>query len=142
MSTSTHPVPGRWSAFAPTAFAACASALVLMLAGCATRTDDGLSANPPFAEGWKESSRPLYYDGPGLSAGTTAWKVPATLPRGTYQVIQRDGDRARVVDGYRFEVDAAPFKEIKLLLPMPTNNVEALDVKYLVSQAAPGTAKP
>lgn len=122
------------------AIAACA--LLTGLVGCATApTDDGLSANPPFLPGWQESARPLFYSGPGVAPGTTAWMVPMTLPRGTYQVIQRNGDRARVVDGQRFEVDLSPYKEIKLMMPMGQGNLEALDVKYLAS-VAPAKKSP
>lgn len=118
------------------------AAVVLLtgLAGCASGPGgDGLSANPPLLPGWQDNARPLFYGGPGVSPGTTAWTVPMTLPRGTYVVIQRDGDRARVVDGQRFEMDGAIYKEIKLMLPMGQGNVEALDIKYLASTAP---AKP
>jgi hypothetical protein len=120
------------------------AALVLFaaLAGCAsTARDDGLSANPPLLPGWQENARPLFYGGPGVSPGTQAWLVPQTLPRGTYVVIQRDGSRARIVDGQRFEVDGSIFKEIRLMLPMGENNVEALDIKYLAS-ATPAKPAP
>jgi hypothetical protein len=121
--------------FRPAAFAA--AALALALAGCAsTPADDSLlSATPPFAAGWQAQARPLYYSGPGVAPGTTAWMVPMTLPRGTYEVIQRRGDRARVVDGHRFEIDGSIQKEIKLMVPIGTNDLEALDVKYIASAA-------
>lgn len=125
----------RTAFFRPAALAA--AALLLGLAGCATPADDGLSANPPFAAGWQAQARPLFYDGPGLAPGTTAWKVPGTLPRGTYEVIERRGDRARVVDGHRFEVDGSVYKEIKLLLPMGARDVEALEVSYIASAPPP-----
>jgi hypothetical protein len=118
------------------------AAVVLLtgLAGCASGPrDDGLSANPPLLPGWQDNARPLFYGGPGVSPGTTAWTVPMTLPRGSYVVIQRDGNRARVIDGQRFEMDGSVYKEIKLMLPMGQGNVEALDIKYLASAAA---AKP
>jgi hypothetical protein len=118
------------------------AALVVLagLAGCASGPrDDGLSANPPLLPGWQENARPLFHGGPGVSPGTLAWLVPQTLPRGHYVVIQRDGNRARIVDGQRFEIDGAIFKEIRLMLPMGVHNVEALDARY-VANTAP--AKP
>jgi hypothetical protein len=130
------------TAFHRRAALAAGALLVGLAAGCATTPrDDGLSANPPLLPGWQDNARPLFYGGPGISPGTTAWTVPMTLPRGTYVVIQRDGDRARVVDGQRFEMDGAVYREIKLMLPMGQNNLEALDVKYLAS-AAPAKKSP
>lgn len=116
---------------------AVASAAVLITMGltaCATAPrDDGLSAQPPLREGWQSASHPLFLDGPGLAPATNFWRVPPLLPRGTYVVIRRDGDRAQLVSGHRFEVDSQPFKEIKLMLPLAQGSVEALDVKYLAS---------
>lgn len=130
------------TAFHRRAALAAGALLVGLAAGCATTPrDDGLSANPPLLPGWQDNARPLFYGGPGVSPGTTAWTVPMTLPRGTYIVIQRDGDRARVVDGQRFEMDGSVYREIKLMLPMGQNNLEALDVKYLAS-VAPAKKSP
>ena len=59
--------------------------------------------------------------------------VPSILPRGTYQLISRDGDNARLIDGYRFEVDGTLGKEMLLLLPPASGRVEALDERYVVN---------
>jgi hypothetical protein len=85
-----------------------------------------------FAANWQEHSKPLLNHGPWFSPGTTAWFVPSILPRGTYRVISRNGNDARLIDGYRFEVDTNPGKEIRLLLPAGYSRVEALEEKYVI----------
>ncbi|HMC15261.1 MAG TPA: hypothetical protein VKI18_06500, partial [Albitalea sp.] len=109
--------------------------LVLALAGCAA-TGPGASpvGNPtPLAAGWQEHSQPLLHFGPGPRPGTTVWYVPNVLPRGTYEVISRHGDTARLVDGYRFFFAATPGQEVRLILPMGYNSVEAVDARYVAS---------
>jgi len=106
------------------------------LLGCAmTSADEGLDANPPFAAGWQQHSKPLYYMGPGPTAGSAMWMVSALTPRGTYQVISRQGDRAKLIDGHRFEVDGTVNKEIRLILPTGMNDLEVLDERYVLKQA-------
>lgn len=106
------------------------------LAGCASApADDGLSANPPFVAGWQQHTQALYYVGPGPTAGTNMWMVAGTAPRGHYQVIRREGDRAKLIDGHRFEVDGSVYKEIRLILPTGITGLEALDERYVISQA-------
>lgn len=119
--------------------------LLLTLAACSalgSRESEQLPANPPLAAGWQEHTSPLYNLGPGPTAGTTVWMVSALLPRGNYQVISRQGDRAKLLDGHRFEVDNTINKEIRLILPAASGSIEAIEEKYVVAQASTKKASP
>ncbi len=121
----------------PPRVAALAAAAALGLAACSSMSpEEGMTANPPFAAGWQEHTSPLYNLGPGPTAGTTVWLVSGLLPRGHYQVISRQGDRARLLEGHRFEVDGSVNKEIRLILPTSSGSVEALDERYLLPPAS------
>jgi len=109
------------------------AALLLALGACAGPA----SAPPPdtrLAADWPAHSQPLIHRGPGLKPGTTAWLVPNVLPRGSYRVISRNGDEARLIDGYRFDFDGSPGKEVRVQLPSTYGGVEALEEKYVVSR--------
>jgi hypothetical protein len=117
--------------------AAVLAAAAVGLAACSSMPpDEGLTDNPPFAAGWQQHTSPLYHRGPGPTAGTTVWQVSGLLPQGHYLVISRQGDRARLIEGHRFEVDGSVNKEIRLILPMTSGNVEALDERYLLPPAS------
>ncbi|QNM97050.1 hypothetical protein [Chitinimonas koreensis] len=107
------------------------ASLLLGLGACASRPDAPRPAEN-LTLGWQEHTRPLFSRGPSADAGRTAWWVPATLPRGSYRLIERDGDKATLIDDYRFEIDGSVSKEITLLLPSRHNNVEAVDERYVV----------
>ena len=122
-----------------------AASMALALGACAMepRQPETMAAKSPFAAGWQEHTSPLFNLGPGPTAGSTVWLVSGLLPRGSYQVISRDGDRARLLDGHRFEVDGSVNKEIRLILPFISGNVEALDERWVVAQApTKSPAKP
>ncbi|MES2070082.1 MAG: hypothetical protein V4488_07020 [Pseudomonadota bacterium] len=110
------------------------ASLLLGLGGCASPAQKAHTpmTSEQFTADWREHSKPLINQGPGLSPGTTSWRVPAILGRGYYRVIKRSGEHAELIDGYRFEVDANPGKEINLMLPAYYNNVEALNEKYVI----------
>ena len=115
------------------------AALLLALGACSSlepAQPDAMSANPPFAPGWQEHTSALFNLGPGPSAGSTMWMVSGLLPRGTYELISRQGDRARLLEGHRFEVDGADNKEIRIILPFASGSVEALDQRYVLNQTA------
>jgi hypothetical protein len=117
---------------------ACA-ALLLALGACSSlepAQSDAMSASPPFAPGWQEHTSALFNLGPGPTAGSTMWMVSGLLPRGTYEVISRQGDRARLLQGHTFEVDGAVNKEIRIILPFASGNIEALDQRYVLNQTA------
>ena len=115
------------------------AALLLGVGACAGPDQKAPPASSQqFAANWQAHSTPLINRGAGIHPGTTTWMVPGTLPRGTYEVISRNGDNAKLIDGHRFEVDGDPGKEVRLLLPLGYGRVEALDEKYLVNpRAAP-----
>lgn len=109
------------------------ASLLLGLGACAsTRPDAPRPAENQLASGWQEHARPLFSRGPSADPGRTAWWVPATLPRGSYRVIERDGDKAALIDDYRFEIDGSVSKEITLLLPSRYSGVEAVDERYVI----------
>ncbi|HJV71193.1 hypothetical protein [Ideonella sp.] len=116
-------------------------AALLGLGACAMYQPEELPANPPFAAGWQEHSRPLYNLGPGPTAGSTVWRVSGLTPRGSYQVISRQGDRAKLIEGHRFEVEGDVNKEIRLIVQSGETNLEALDERYVLSKAPTKPAK-
>jgi hypothetical protein len=120
--------PARWLAASMT--------LALVACGALQTRQSEDTSKPPFAAGWQEHTSPLFNVGPGPTAGTTVWLVSGLLPRGRYQVISRDGERARLIEGHGFEVDGSAYKEIRLILPFTTGNVEALDERWVVAQAS------
>jgi hypothetical protein len=68
--------------------------------------------------------------------------VPAILPRGEYVLVQRSGDKAEVIDGYRFTVKGNIADQYLYVLP-GYGNVEALpvaDVPALRPRAPAGAA--
>jgi hypothetical protein len=69
------------------------------------------------------------------------WMVSGLTPRGHYRVISRQGDRAKLLDGHRFEVDSTVNKEIRIILPSGARGIEALDERYVLSQAPAKPAK-
>jgi hypothetical protein len=115
-----------------------AAALLMALGACSAlepSQPEAMPASPPFAPGWQEHTSALFNMGPGPTAGTTVWKVSGLLPRGTYEVISRQGDRARLLEGHRFEVEGADNKEIHIILPFAGGSIEALDQRYVLKQA-------
>ncbi|WP_374675454.1 hypothetical protein [Ideonella sp.] len=104
--------------------------------GCATPPSGTPQVDGRLAAGWEASARPLFLRGPGPSAGTTAWLVPATLPAGTYEVISRRGGNVKVVDGHRFTVDNRPYKDLVLILSTGDTGVEAVDSRFVSATAA------
>ena len=70
------------------------------------------------------------------------WYVPAILPRGEYVLVQRTGDKAELIDGYRFTVKGGNADQYLYLMP-GYGNVEAVpvaDVPTLKAQAPAATA--
>ena len=95
-----------------------------------------------FAPGWQDRARPLINLGPSHLTDRTKWYVPAILPRGEYVLVQRKGDTAEVIDGYRFTIKGGVSDQYMLLEPGYWN-VEALpiaDVPALKPRAPSGDA--
>lgn len=113
-----------------------AACLALGLGACAIAPPEPFPP-APLAEGWQAHSQPLFNQGPGYTAGTTAWKVSGLLPRGNYRLIDRRGDQARLVDGYRLEVDGQVMKDTYLFLPSGYGGVEAVEERYVLASTRP-----
>ena len=124
-------------------FRSCAAllcaALLQAVAGCAVPEPSATAPRDTLEPGWQAHSRPLTLHGPGIAIGTTAWTVPTLLPRGHYRVIRRSGDTAEVIDGYRFELDGNPAREVRLLLPSMYVGVEAIEEKYVRTAGKEGS---
>jgi hypothetical protein len=111
-----------------------AASLALVLCSCAAiQPGTPAGSAPSLAAGWQDHSRPLINHGAGPHPGTTVWYVPGVLPPGSYQVISREGDSARLVDGYAFTVDVGSAAELRLILPMSYGRLEAVDARYVVA---------
>jgi hypothetical protein len=108
--------------------------LSLALASCVSPEQKAASTitDQQFATDWREHSRPLIYRGMGYPPATSIWMVPTILPNGSYRVIDRQGDGATMIDGYRFTIESDPEKEIHLLLPSEYHQPEALEEKYIL----------
>jgi len=117
------------------------AALALLSAMSAVAAGTPISSDQ-FAPGWQEHAKPLYNMGNAHIVDRDKWYVPAILPRGEYVLVQRTGDKAEVIDGYRFTVKGGTVDQYLLLMP-GYGNVEALpvaDVPQLKAQAAPAAA--
>jgi hypothetical protein len=113
-----------------------ATSFALALCGCvAIQPGTPAGIAPGLASGWQDHSRPLINRGAGPHPGTTVWYVPGALPPGSYEVISRDGDHARLIDGHAFTVEVGSAAELLLILPMGYGRVEAVDARYVVAAA-------
>ena len=80
-----------------------------------------------FSPGWQERVQPLINMGATRNADRTKWYVPGLIPRGEYVLVQRNGDKAEVIEGYRLTVKGGIEQQYMLLMP-GYGNVEALPV--------------
>ena len=115
--------------------------LALLAAMSAAAASTPLSSDQ-FAPGWQDHARPLYNVGKAQVVDRDKWYVPAILPRGEYVLVQRTGDKAEVIDGYRFTVKGGNADTYLYLTP-GYGNVEALpvaDVPQLKAQAPAAAA--
>jgi hypothetical protein len=111
-----------------------AASLTLALCGCAANPPGTPSGGAPaLAAGWQDHSRALIHRGAGPQPGTTLWFVPGNLPPGDYQVIRRDGDNARLVEGQAFTVEVGSSAEHLVILPMGDGRVEAVDSRFVMA---------
>ncbi len=117
------------------------AALALLAAMSAAAASTPLSSDQ-FAPGWQDHARPLYNVGKAQVVDRDKWYVPAILPRGEYVLVQRTGDKAELIDGYRFTVKGGNADTYLYLTP-GYGNVEALpvaDVPQLKAQAPAAAA--
>ena len=117
------------------------TALVLLAAMSAVAARTPISSDE-FAPGWQAHAQPLINMGMTRVADRDKWRVPGILPRGEYVLVQRDGNKAEVIDGYRFTIKGNIAKQYLFVTP-GYSNVEALpvaDVPTLKPQAPIGAA--
>ena len=116
------------------------AALALLAAMSAVAASTPVTSDQ-FAPGWQEHARPLINMGNAHMVDRDKWYVPALLPRGEYVLVQRNGDKAEVIDGYRFTVKG--FVDQYLFLTPGYGHVEALpiaDVPPLKAASPSGAA--
>jgi hypothetical protein len=117
------------------------TALILLAAMSAAAASAPVTSDQ-FAPGWQEHAQPLIYMGNSHRADRAKWYVPGILPRGEYVLVQRKGDKAEVIDGYRFTVKGNIEQQYLFLFP-GYGDVEALpiaDVPALRPASAHGVA--
>ena len=102
------------------------AALILLAAMSAVAASTPITS-AQFAPGWQERAKPLISMGHTQMVDRTKWFVPGTLPRGEYVLVQRNGDQAEVIEGYRFTVKGGISDQYLYLMP-GYGNVEALPV--------------
>jgi hypothetical protein len=118
------------------------AALALLAAASAVAAASAPITSDQFAPGWQAHARPLYNVGVTRVLARDKWRVPDILPRGEYVLVQRTGDKAEVIDGYRFTVRGG-FADQYLLLEPGHGDVQALpmaDVPTLRARAPAAAA--
>jgi hypothetical protein len=113
-------------------------AAALGAAAAGTLAAEPALTSDQFAGGWQEQAHPLFNQGSSkLDASKTVWYVPQSLPAGRYVLVQRDGEKAEVIDGYGFEIHRGDGRrEIRLFLSPRYGNVEALPIDAVPALAA------
>jgi hypothetical protein len=115
------------------------AALVLLAATSAAAASTPLTSDQ-FAPGWQAHAKPLLNMGMSRVVDKDKWYVPAILPRGEYVLVRREGDKAEVIDGYRFTVRAGNSDQYLLLDP-GYGEVEAVPVADIPTlKPGPGVA--
>ena len=102
-------------------------AVVALLAVMSAAAASTPITSDQFAPGWQDRAKPLINMGPAHAVDRTKWFVPGLLPRGEYVLVQRNGDKAEVIEGYRLTVKGGIEQQYMLLTP-GYGNVEALPV--------------
>jgi hypothetical protein len=120
------------------------AAVVLLAATSAAAFASEPITSEHFAPGWQDHARSLINMGVAIRVDRTKWYVPDMLPRGEYVLVQRTGDKAEVIDGYRFKVRAGATEKTYLFLTPGYGDVQALpvaDVPALNQPALPSMQK-
>ena len=85
-----------------------------------------------FAPGWQAHAKPLINMGFSTLPNRDKWYVPPTLARGDYVLVQRSGDTAEIIQGYRFTVSDGTSDQYIFLAP-GLGEVEAIPVSDVPS---------
>ena len=102
-------------------------ALIALLAAMSAAAAAEPVTSDQFTPGWQSHARPLINMGFSRLGDRNKYYVPAMLPRGDYVVIARSGDKAEVVDGYRFTVRSGNADQYIYLTPGYTD-VQAVPI--------------
>jgi hypothetical protein len=116
------------------------AAIVLLAATSAAASASEPLTSEQFAPGWQDHARSLVNMGVVPSVDRARWYVPAILPRGEYVLVQRTGDKAEVIDGYRFKVRAGAAEKVYLFLTPGYGDVQALPVADIPALNRPAPA--
>ena len=117
------------------------AALALLAAMSAAAASTPITSDQ-FAPGWQGRAKPLINMGNAHIVDKNKWYVPGILPRGEYVLVQREGDKAEVINGYRFTIKGNIEKQYIYVTP-GYSNIEALpvaDVPALKPQAPVGVS--
>ena len=117
------------------------AALALLAAMSAAAASTPITSDQ-FAPGWQDRAQPLINRGFAHLVDRNKWYVPGILPRGEYVLVQRDGNKAEVIQGYRFTVKGNTAEQYIFVSP-GYGNIEALpvaDIPSLKPQAPSGAA--
>jgi hypothetical protein len=115
------------------------AALALFAAASAAAASTPVTSEQ-FSPGWQAHARPLFNMGPAQLPGRDKYYVPALLPRGEYVLVNRTGDKAELIDGYRFTVKGGNVDQY-LFLTSGNSNVQALPIADVPTlKASPATA--
>jgi hypothetical protein len=106
-------------------------ALALLAATSAAAASTPVTGDQ-FAPGWQAHAKPLIHVGMSRVPGRDKWYVPAILPRGEYVLVKREGDKAEVINGYRFTVTTGNSNQYMYLVP-GYGDVEAVPVADVLS---------
>ena len=118
------------------------AAIALLAAMSAVAAAEPVTSDQ-FTPGWQAHSRPLINMGFSRQGDRQRYYVPAILPRGDYVLVTRTGDKAEVIDGYRFTVKAGTEDQYIFVTP-GYSNVEAVpldDVPSLKLVMPPGALR-
>ncbi len=111
------------------------AALALLAAMSAVAASEPITSDQ-FAPGWQAHARSLIPLGPARLVDRDKWYVPDILPRGNYVLVARTGDKAELINGYRFTVGFGNVDQYLFLTPgygdvqaLPIDDVPALKAK-------------
>ncbi len=104
------------------------AAVVLLTAATACAAPTPPVTSDQFLPGWQAHAKPLFNMGPSRDPVRNRWYVSPMLPAGQYLVVQREGAAAKVVDGYRFEVQPGAIADIYLFIESGYHDLEAVPV--------------
>jgi len=110
-------------------------ALIALLAAMSAAAASEPVTSDQFAPGWQSRARPLINMGFSRFGDRDRYYVPNLLPRGDYVLVARTGDKAEVINGYRFTVRSG-FADQYIFLSPGYMDVEALPIEDVLTLKA------